>query len=328
MAIFVEFNAYKDYKVSDKTIVENLPWIKFNDDIIMIKAAANSALSNIAAPLIIEPQKVIYLGMEAQSQLYMTHFFEKHGNTEVFFEECDFDNLEKIITILNGLTQNNDCNYVIDVTDSNPFFVSAAVKEKEKNKKIGVVSCNTEDFSVRNILNYPCASIYHLNTSLSADDVFGLYGAKSKGNTDNYMLRLRPHMDKLWQFYNNHSDSWEMISSFFEAFGTGSSEFHISDLVVNNGMGKFKRQVSTVICEKTGIFDILEQMQQRGIISDFSHEQWEAYTNISFSYPIMAQGRSNNVFSQKFTDLLNNLGDVYLECTIKPKQNNKYFKSF
>ena len=324
MAIFVEFHAYKDYKVSDKTIIENLLWIKFSNDVIMIKASAASVLSNIAAPLIVEPQKLIYIGPEPQTQI--VDFFENHANnTNICYEHCTFDNLEKIIALLNQLTSNNGSDYVIDVTDSNPFFVAAAVMLAEKNKKIGVICCNTEDFSVTNIMNYPCASIYNLNTSITATEVFGLYGAKAKSNTDNYMLRLRGYMDKLWCFYQNHCSEWEMISSFFEAFGTGSSELHISNLAYspNCDWSTYKRQVSSEVCEKTGIFDILCEMEKSNIIKGFNRFQTEASTNISFLYPVFEEGKSS-IFVQKFTDLLNNLGDVYLNCKISTKSNNAF----
>lgn len=42
LAIFEEFRAYKDYKAPDKAIIEHLLWIKFSDDVIMLKGAAGS----------------------------------------------------------------------------------------------------------------------------------------------------------------------------------------------------------------------------------------------------------------------------------------------
>lgn len=201
MAIFEEFRAYKDYKAPDKAIIEHLLWIKFSDDVIMLKGAAGSVLSNITAPLIIEPQKLVYIGMEPDKQI--TEFFDKHSsNTDIFFEPCSFGSLEEVSSLLNRLTKSSvGGNYVIDVTDTNPFFVAAAVMLSEKNKKIGVICCGTKDFSITNIMNYPCASVYRLTSSLTASEVFGLYGAEEKPNNDNYMLRLRGYMDTLWKFY-------------------------------------------------------------------------------------------------------------------------------
>lgn len=146
LAIFTEYHSYKDYKASDKTIIDHLLWIRFGEDIIMIKADAESVVSNIAAPLIIEPEQVIYLGTQPQEPI--TAFFRNHGNnTEVFFEECSFDHLDTVTGMLSRLIDScSGFSCLIDVTDAPPIFTAAAVLLASKNKKIGVIACNTTDF--------------------------------------------------------------------------------------------------------------------------------------------------------------------------------------
>ena len=131
-----------------------LLWVKFSEDAVMIKANTNSVLSNIAAPLIIEPRKLLYLGTEPQEELIS--FFKNHGNnTGVFYEKCSFDRLDTVTAALSRLIgAGSGALYIIDVTDAHPIFTAAAVMLASKDKKIGVISCNTTDFSIMNIMNY------------------------------------------------------------------------------------------------------------------------------------------------------------------------------
>ena len=326
LAIFEEFRAYKDYKAPDKAIIEHLLWIKFSDDLIMLKGAAGSVLSNITAPLIIEPQKLVYIGMEPDKQI--TEFFDKHGsNTDIFFEPCSFGSLEEVSSLLNRLTKSSvGGNYVIDVTDTNPFFVAAAVMLSEKNKKVGVICCGTKDFSITNIMNYPCASVYRLTSSLTASEVFGLYGAEEKPNIDNYMLRLREYMDALWKFYQAHSSDWEMISTFFAAFGRGSAEVRLKNIAIGSAKwNTYKKQVSPKAYSASGMPDVMEKLEKEGIIKNFNIQETEAFYNLTFDYPLVSGDRSSDLFAARFDALLKSLGNVTLSCDIvtNPKDKTK-----
>lgn len=322
LAIFEEFRAYKDYKAPDKAIIEHLLWIKFSDDVIMLKGAAGSVLSNITAPLIIEPQKLVYIGMEPDKQI--TEFFDKHGsNNDIFFEPCSFGSLEEVSSLLNRLTKSSvGGNYVIDVTDTNPFFVAAAVMLSEKNKKIGVICCDTKDFSITNIMNYPCASVYRLTSSLTASEVFGLYGAEEKDNADNYMLRLKGYMDDLWKFYQDHRSDWEMISTFFAAFARGSAEVRLKNIALGSvKWNKYKKQVSPKAYSASGMPDVMEKLVKEGIIKNFNIQETEAFYNITFDYPVVFGDRSSDLFAARFDGLLKSLGNVTLSCNIVTHPN-------
>lgn len=326
-SIFTEYQKYNDYKEPDRTIIEHLLWVKFGEKVTLLKATDKTVLSNIASPLLMEPKKLVYLGEE--QPLYLTEFFEKHGdNTKVFFEKCDLKSLQDITAVLAKIIEASSSEtFVIDVTGDNPLVAIAATKLEENHKNVGVVCSDVQDnnISLMNIANYPYALIHRLNTSISASEVFELYGANEKSSEASYMLGLSNYMESLWAFYQNHCDEWEMISSFFESFGRGSSEFHISNFSIAEARwSPYKKQVSFDACKKAGIFDILFKLEENGIIKNYSCMQTEAFTNISFMYPVVAQGKYNNIFYQKFGELLNNLGDTRLVCAVKSQPNNVF----
>lgn len=327
LAVFAEYHSYKDYKEPDKTIIEHLLWVKFAEDFVIIKANTPSVLSNVAAPLVIEPGKLIYLGTEPQETL--TSFFKNHGNnTDVSYEKCSFDRLDAVTDTLSRLIRaasGQTC--IIDVTDAHPIFTAAAVMLASKDKKIGVVSCNTTDFSIINIMNYPCAAIHRLNTSVSAGEIFGLYGAQEKSGTENYMSRLGSDMDHLWDFYRKYRTDWEMISTFFQEYAQGSSEVHISGISVPTKpeipWKTYRRSGSSELYRITGIEEILCQLQDIGLIRKLVLQETEAYGNLSFEYPIDS-GLVSNTLIPKIDDLLANPGNLKLKYRITPKSAGTY----
>ena len=326
LTIFVEYYSYKDYKKSDKTIIDHLLWVRFSEDIVMIKTDTKSVLSNIAAPLLLEPQKLIYLGVKSQEPL--TEFFENHGNnTTVFYEECSFDSLDTVTDPLSRLVAGcTSQSCIIDVTDAHPLFTAAAVMLASKNKKLGVISCTTNDSSIINIMNYPCAEIYRLNTSLTAGEVFGLYGAQAKSGKENYMQRLGGSMDKLWDFYRKYRTDWEMISTFFSAHASGSSEVHITDFVIPQQAEwmTYRRTLSSDVYFSTGMNEVLDTLAHEGLIRNLTFNETEAHGNLAFEYPDTAAGKFSNNLVFRLDTLLSNLGNIKLKCSITSKSSGTY----
>ena len=285
----------------------------------MLKAKTPSVLSDIAAPLVIEPRKLIYLGTEPQETL--TSFFRNHGNnTDVSYEKCSFERLDTVTDTLSRLIRaasGQTC--IIDVTDAHPLFTAAAVMLASKDKKIGVISCDTTDFSIINIMNYPCAAIHRLNTSVSAGEIFGLYGAQEKSGTENYMYRLGSDMDNLWDFYRKYRTDWEMISAFFMEYAKGSSEVHVSGFPVPANpeipWKTYRRSGSSELYRITGIEEILGRLQDVGLIRKLVLQETEAYSNLSFEYPVGNEAASGCLITQ-LDDLLTNLGNLKLKYRI------------
>ena len=313
LAIYGEFSAYKDYKASDETIINNLLWILYAKKICVIKQTTPAVISNIAVSLIIEPEKTIYLGSPLPH--HIIEFFLKHGNNTILTSEtCDINSIKKTIRKVESLVESeDDYRFVIDVTDSSPMFVAAAIKISEQKKNIGVVAYNASDAKLINVSNFDEADIYKLTTSISANEVFELHGAKPKNEHDTYMLRLDPYMNNLWGFYQNHKKDWEMISTFFSIFARGSSEVYMKNWQPQKPLKwtVFKRQIPASIFNASGIQSILERLERVKIIKSIRLVETEGYNDLSFEYC-----ESNFNMLGKLKYLFNTLDNKRLECDI------------
>ncbi len=331
LAIFVEYQKYTDYKAPDRTIIENLLWVKYDKDVTLLKAASSSVKSNVLSALIIEPRKLVFLGDE--QPLYVAEFFEKHGNnTKVCLEKCGLHSVSEVLSGLTNIVEAESYgNYVIDVTDGHPFLVLAACQIAQKYSNVGVIYCDPCEgdcygaVTITNIMNYPYAPVHRLKTSISASEVFELYGGKEKSDEDSYMFGLDAYMEKLWAFYRKYRDEWEMISTFFSSFARGTSEFHLSNFPsARTNPGTYKQQIATDIFEKTGMPGIMTQLQKAGIVRNFRIAETQAFSILSFEYPIVHQGKYPDILRDKFDALLKKLGNVSLKCNITPKPNDTF----
>lgn len=176
-----------------------------------------------------------------------------------------------------------------------------------------------------NIINYPYAAIHKLNTSVSADEVFGLYGAQAKTGMNNYMLRLGGYMDSLWEFYLKYLKNWKMISAFFAAFCRGSSEVRASSFSVPQTASwkSYRRALSSDVYFRTGMDEIFDQLSLAGVIRNHDFSETEAYGNLSFEYPDTNERESNSFFS-KLDKLLSNPGNLKLSYTITANDNGSF----
>ncbi|MBR4882015.1 MAG: hypothetical protein IKU19_08775, partial [Clostridia bacterium] len=331
LAVFVEYQNYTDYKAPDRTIIENLLWVKFDNDVTLLKMPSPSVKSNVLSALIIEPRKLVFLGSE--QPLYVDEFFEKHGdNTKVCFEKCGMHSVSEVLSVLTDMVKAEPYEkYVIDVTDGHPFFVLAACQMAEKYPHVGVIYCDPcaidccGAVTITNIMNYPYAPVHRLKTSISASEVFELYGGKERSDEDSYMFGLDAYMKKLWAFYQKYRDEWEMISTFFSSFARGTSEFHLSNFpTAHINTGTYKQQIATDIFEKTGMPGIMMQLQKAGIIRNFRITKTQAFSILFFEYPIIHQGKYSDILPVKFNALLSNLGNIPLKCSIISKHNDTF----
>ncbi len=322
LAVFKEYNSYKDYKKSDATIIDNLLWIKFSGYTVMFKQLAPSALSDIAVPLVAEPERLVYFGAEKPS---LTEFFEAHGdNTKISFDSTEYTDVEGIYgRLAHHVASVAADRYIVDVTEATPIFVIAAVRLAEANKKVGVVCYNSAKGGVDNIMNATFALMYKLNNRLSSEEVFELYGAKEKPGADSYMLKLDGHINALWAFYEKHAEQWEELSAFFKILACGSSEMHISDMLIPEScrFATYKRRIAAEVFEDTGMEEILQKLYEHGVIKKPEIVNAEAYISFSFDYPVIKNDKGDDLLGSRFNYLFSDLGNIKLKCRISVNPN-------
>lgn len=224
LAIYVEFARYRDYKEPDATIIDNLLWLLYADEAMtLIKLNGRTVSDNITGPLILEPKNLIYFGMEPDACII--EFLRSHGNRgSISFEPCYAVDADAIYRELARLRNRISGNYVIDITGSDGLSVAAAVRLALSDKTVGVIRSNENSQRLENVSGFHKAGAYRLNTSISAEEVYALYGAQGAPSDNHYMLELGHAVDQLWQFYQEFQDDWEMVTAFFHNRGRGTSE--------------------------------------------------------------------------------------------------------
>lgn len=302
MDVYREFAKYRDYKDADSTLIEHLLWTKFDDNIMLIKPAAQTMAANIASAMIIEPQKLVYLGLEEQQSL--TNFFKNHGgNSELSFRSCDFYDIQATTDILNELILSNPgMTYVVDITDASPLSAVAAYTLTKKYPSLALVNCNVSEFTICNIVNFPYASMYRIKNHIQATEIFELYGATRKNSTaksdhGNYLPRVWNYMDQIWAFYkecrkkeielpakpnfykpqgDDHEASditktvkvsaWHIFCQYNSRQPQESNEIHLTNLLQNYMFKESLHIINADIAQDSGLYDIFQKLKDKGHI--------------------------------------------------------------
>lgn len=220
IAIYIEFSRYRDYKAPDAQIIDNLLWLLYADEeLTLIKTNGQTVSDNIAGPLVLEPKRLLYVGKEYDEEL--VEFLRGHGNRDnIQFIPRNEENTDSVFRSLENLCSRVSGKCVVDVTGSDEMYIAAAVLIAQENKNVSVVRCNAGTQRVENIIGFDRAGAYQLNTCLSAEEVYALYGAKSEPANNQYMLRLSHIADDMWELYQDFHGDWEALTAYFYRFGS------------------------------------------------------------------------------------------------------------
>lgn len=224
LKIFQEFEAYKDYKVPDLTIIEHLLWLMYADkNMVLIKLAAKTMLDDILGPVILDPKILIFFGREVDNAV--DNFLKSCGNYKSIVSElCPSGEADTVFRKLEQLRKRFPGKCTIDITGADEVYITAAVWLAAKDKDVALLRSNNEDGKVENVSGFYEADIYQMNSCISADEIYQLYGASRLSSERGYMQELEDSAETLWKFYLEFRDNWEMVTAFFFSRGTGTSE--------------------------------------------------------------------------------------------------------
>lgn len=300
LAIYIEFHRYRNYKDPDATIIDNLLWLLYADsEMTLIKLNGRTMSDNITGPLILEPKTLVYYGKE--SDPCILEFLRTHGNRgNIVFKPCYATGTEAVYRELVRLRSKVSGNCVIDITGGDELSVTAAVRLAQGDKTVAVIRSDEKTQRIENILGFHRAGAYQLHTSISADEVYGLYGAQWMPVDNSYMLKLNQYAAQLWEFYQKHQSEWEMISAFFAARARGSSELWIKDLQITDQTEwkPYTRKVKKYEWEMAGLSAIFKKMEKSGFLKELSVDTSSLrFVMVSFQYPCNTTGY-DPVFNQ------------------------------
>ncbi|MBO5779339.1 MAG: DUF1887 family protein [Clostridia bacterium] len=314
LAPYIEYAAYKDYKLPDLELIENLLWIYYgSDEIDLIKLTGGREIDLIASALMIEPETVCYIGDTFNDNIEL--FFDGHGgNTQVSKLYCPSDDYERIVkTLCNRVSEHS----VIDITGASDLYIAAAT-EVSIQTGTPLICCDSTAQKIINVRGFDIAPIYRLKNQITAEEAYLLFGVKRSeelqiGGVD-YIHRINDRVDKLYQIYSRckgsgfdsasqgagqNGDSihidWDALVTFFMKVSKGSSEFRFKMLLPTawgksvhchlDRVSKSFYENSIVPTEPTrfGADVFFEKLQNWGFISNFRKQsRTERHLTIQF----------------------------------------------
>lgn len=327
LEIYHEFASYKDYKAPDAVIVDNLLWLIYaNEDVLLVKLNGRRIADNIAGPLIMEPSSIIYYGLEQDNNI--KKFLEMHGifgNVE--FMPSKSAKWEDVLDDLQLLHKSHSGKFVIDITGGDELQITAAVILATRDKTVAIVRCDEQAEKIENIMNYTKAGVYRLNTSITASDVFALYGAKEcvdAKDSKRYMERINYITEDLWSLYVDFKNDWEMITAFFYARGRGTPEvffrFNRSS-VATAEWRKYSTVISSQMWKAQNLDECFKKMEAIGFIRNLETSPMSSMVlAVSFSYMGNAPEQRNDYVYKS----LNLFFGKKICYALKPFQFNTY----
>lgn len=327
LSVFLEYNRRVDYKRADETIVTMLPWVLYGEDLKLIMLSNQTVAASIAAPLLMDPAELVFLGKDPQPM--WTAFFENHGLRAPvrFIPAAEADALEEI---LRREISQAPCKCIIDLTDATSAAAIAAYRLCLENEQVGLIR-STEDGRIENVRNFPQAAAYSLKVRITAEDVFNLHGAHKIQAENQYMDTLCDLMPTLWKMYQTYQNQWHMISGFFSSPKSKPTELYIGGLVINDATQWEWHQyaVDEKIFRRTHLESHLQELQEKGIIRGLkvdyvSQKKKGSVAQIQFHFPQFPHYAAS-ILDRFFNQTLPKSNGVYT-CEIQERNGKLAFE--
>ena len=289
LAVYVEYARYRDYKAPDLTIIEHLLWLLYaEDDLKLIKLGGHSVQDNVLSPLILLPKTLVFFGMDYDSNL--EKFFYGHGfRGSIRFEQCREDGFQAVYERLRSIRDQIPGKCVIDLTGSDETSICAAMLLNMNDHSVMLVRSNCRTLQLENLAGFYKAEAYSIPVTISADEIYSLYGATALPVNNRYMLRLGNAAEKLWGFYREFQKDWEMVTAFFANRGKGSSElrlYGVSEGSTGITWRKYSRTIGKDIWSNLKLDDCFSKMEISGFIKNLTtSKKGSDGLVVSFEYP-------------------------------------------
>lgn len=287
LSVFAEYASNKDYKASDATIIRNLLWLLYADnDITFIKLSGRTIADSITGPLILEPHRLIFFGEPPRPE--WERFLRVHGNMgDISFHPHGAGTVPEICTALKQIVTRRRGRYVIDITGAGEQMVIAAQRIADAHTQVSLIRC-TPDGTVENIHGFVTAPAYTLNTTISANEIFSLYGAQENPSSIRYMEQLGDLVPMMWQFYQEFRKDWTLVSAFFASWGGGCPELRVYNVQVkpDTVWKSYTRKIDEAKWNRLELAAVFGKLADAGILQDLSwNKDIPGRICLSFLYP-------------------------------------------
>lgn len=329
LSVFSEYAADKDYKAPDAALIKNLLWILYADETTtLIKLPGRTVADNITGPLVVEPRELVFLDLREQETL--TAFMRGHGYCgRISFRSCAGKSVAEVGNALEKLIAESHQKCVLDISGADEVAVIAAQQAALKHDRVAVMR-STPDGSIENIIGFPFAPIYTLNTAISADEIYALHGATEIPAKDHYMIQLLELVPRLWSFYREFRNDWEMITAFFAHPRANGSDIWISNYKIgaDTVWKPFNRTLDKAKWEQLGLQGVFEKMTNVGFIRELCiKEPLPGRLSITFTYPCAPDVSTNDFIFKCFLNFFSYkvpFAFAPFRCEIRVSQENEF----
>lgn len=320
LSVFAEYAAHRDYKAPDSTIIQNLLWMLYADqDLTLVKACGRTIADNITAPLILEPRRLVFFGVEYTPE--WVQFLRSHGSSaQITFAPPCGGGIREIQSSLEQLCTRRQGPCVIDITGAREELVIAALRIADAHENVSLIR-STAGGQIENIHSFPTAPVYTLNTTIAAGEIFNLYGAREIPSDNLYMEQLENLVPPLWQLYQEFKDDWPMVSAFFSLPGSSASDIWIKGLQITPATvwKPMSCRIDKARWNALELAPVFQKMTDAGIVRDLgTNEILPGLLNVSFSYPGTQDGLNEYVRTSLESFFKHKISGVFspFRCTI------------
>ncbi|MBQ2956138.1 MAG: hypothetical protein IJE08_06730 [Clostridia bacterium] len=273
LKIVNEYYSYNDYKDSDNAVIEQMAYIYLKPkQLSMITMAAEGMLDNLAAPLMISPDRLTVFGMDEEKGGRLKKVLEKYTDIKMHrFEALPtwaspaqiYKNLKTVVDReMEKLDKEGLC--VLDITGAPEAVIASAVRlrEEKKYKKLGLLMCDSASQRVTDLGGFPYAAVCKPHVSITVKEMMELYQASACSYDTSELTRwnllmMKDDFRRVWDFARKGME----YKNFYEVMNTNlATGFTLSSW----GNQQMSFEIPKAQYEQSGLKKVLEKMQADG----------------------------------------------------------------
>lgn len=205
-----EFYSYCDYETYDTLFIEHLAEIYCRPErLVLLKPAAHGMLDNAVSALLLEPDRVVTLGLDGDRGGRLRSLLRDYiPSDDLICLPADQD-IAEILRRLSRCIQRETAQggqCVIDITGASEAYISAAWRlRSERFPKLSIIRCDVARQRVENLAGFDLAAACRRKITLPVKDMMTLFGARpSSGDSSEQtrcsLLIMRRDFARLWRF--------------------------------------------------------------------------------------------------------------------------------
>ena len=315
LALAREFYRYKDYKAMDDDVVRMLPELYCKPDCVtLVKLPSAYIVDQVAATLLIEPNRVIYAGLERAQVENLELFLQNRGGFAEVMSICvpeerqlssdkHADDVQRVTlpvpkeSLIRKLKQTIRAESerglcVVDVSGADADLVLLISEYVRSMNNTALIHCDNRRQQVQDLYQYPLAACLTRRVRLTVEEVFSLMGARKRSKCGEYDgLLLKDRIDGMWDFYLKHTKHFSAICELIHYASEqtaqrkrGHAFFYLDANQQDVPWEQVKQGGSLQSMRDLGIDQMLRDLVEFGVVKDLEIAENALANHVDLSY--------------------------------------------